>query len=542
MASFIISGSNTTARILAAGEYGLIQTGATLATQGAQSVLINGPSDLAVQGSLIALAGDAVGGSGATTFDMLVGQQGEVISLVDAGVDVAVSERATMRNNGTVSGEGPAVRLQASDGAANLRLVNSGLIEASGTAAILSSGTGRVDVVNSGRLQTADPQLQDAVLATGASVRMENTGSVIGTLVLEAASGARLVNTGLILGDVVLGKGASDDVFINAGGAVTGTVFGGGGNDTYIIDRNDLRIRDFSGDDTVESSVSYSLEDGLDRLVLTGSADLTGGGNSGANVLTGNAGDNRLFGRGGSDVMTGGLGDDILYGGSENDTLRSSYGDDRLFGGAGRDTLLTSVYGAISVNLALGRMQTESGDQVILSGIENVTGGASEDTIIGNAGDNLLDGGGRRDRLEGGDGNDTLIGGVFIDVLSGGSGNDVLQGDSGSDVLTGGTGADHFVFVRLDDSDPVTTDRITDFTRRLDRIDLSAIDANRSVAGDGAFRFGGANFSSEGIPSVRVVLTLDTTLVLVRDSQGAEIDMRIELAGIQALTAADFVL
>lgn len=65
--------------------------------------------------------------------------------------------------------------------------------------------------------------------------------------------------------------------------------------------------------------------------------------------------------------------------------------------------------------------------------------------------------------LHGGSGNDHLLGGI---------GRDTLVGGDGSDTLTGGTGADTFVF---DQADAFDTNRITDFGRGADVIDLSGL-------------------------------------------------------------------
>jgi Ca2+-binding RTX toxin-like protein len=127
--------------------------------------------------------------------------------------------------------------------------------------------------------------------------------------------------------------------------------------------------------------------------------------------------------------------------------------------------------------------------------IENALGGRAGDGITGNDADNRLTGGGGADTVLGGAGADELQGGAGADQLIGGSGADRLTGGFGADQLTGGSGADVFVFLALRDSANVHRgDVITDLNAR-DRIDLSAIDADSSHAGDQAFHlvahFGG---------------------------------------------------
>lgn len=77
-----------------------------------------------------------------------------------------------------------------------------------------------------------------------------------------------------------------------------------------------------------------------------------------------------------------------------------------------------------------------------------------------------------------GAGNDVLIGNDVANHLDGGKGNDVLTGNGGDDV---------FVF-----NDLSGNDRITDFTRGSDKIDLRGIDADTGHGGNQAFTFIGS--------------------------------------------------
>ena len=84
--------------------------------------------------------------------------------------------------------------------------------------------------------------------------------------------------------------------------------------------------------------------------------------------------------------------------------------------------------------------------------IENIIGGAADDTIkgdilsnslSGNSGNDLLDGGVGDDHLYGGAGDDKLIGGEGDDTLFGGDGDDNLIGGAGVDTIDGGEGLEN---------------------------------------------------------------------------------------------------
>jgi len=169
------------------------------------------------------------------------------------------------------------------------------------------------------------------------------------------------------------------------GGTGADIMNGGLGNDRYSVDDAGDVIIDAGGIDTVESSISYVLQAGLEHLGLTGSAAINGTGNDVGNNLTGNSGDNILLGLGGDDTLSGGDGNDRLEGGDGRDTL---------FGGNGRDLLL---------------------------------GGNGDDTLFGNDGDDIL---------EGGAGTDVLIGGAGADIYRFHAG-DLSRTSSNSDSIFG---------------------------------------------------------------------------------------------------------
>jgi Ca2+-binding RTX toxin-like protein len=64
------------------------------------------------------------------------------------------------------------------------------------------------------------------------------------------------------------------------------------------------------GIDTIKSSVSYTLPAQVENLVLLGTANINGTGNSLNNLIIGNTGNNMLSGGGGQDTLQGGWGND----------------------------------------------------------------------------------------------------------------------------------------------------------------------------------------------------------------------------------------
>ncbi|ESQ93527.1 hypothetical protein ABAC460_00225 [Asticcacaulis sp. AC460] len=281
--------------------------------------------------------------------------------------------------------------------------------------------------------------------------------------------------TGGAFNDTVLGLGGHDS--LNGGGG-DDSMAGGTGNDTYVIDSaGDVIVEESGqGTDTVRSSVTFSLAGtNLEHLVLTGSGNISGTGNAGANSLTGNGSGNLLDGGEGSDTMTGGAGWDIYVVNAASDVVVEVAGE-------GDDLVQASA------SYILG----DYVERLTLTGTANIngTGNSAHNQILGNSGNNVLDGAGGTDYLTGGLGNDTyyvdattdkaiefagegtdlvyasvsfvLVGTVVENLiltgtanlnatgngvgnkLVGNSGNNVLDGGVGNDTLTGGLGDDTY--------------------------------------------------------------------------------------------------
>ena len=220
--------------------------------------------------------------------------------------------------------------------------------------------------------------------------------------------------------NILSGEGGND---ILDGGAGADRLIGGTGNDTFIVDQlGDVVIeRAGEGTDTIQTALTYTLIDNIERLTLTGSDAVDGTGNAVANVLTGNDGANTLTGLDGNDTLDGGAGDDTLIGGTGDDTYVVDSAGDVVQEQVGEGS--DSVQASVSYTLA--------------SNVENLslTGLAAIDAT-GNALDNDLTGNDAANVLTGLDGNDVLDGGLGADTLIGGKGDDSYVVDNAGDVVT----------------------------------------------------------------------------------------------------------
>ncbi|MFL5893723.1 MAG: calcium-binding protein, partial [Thermoleophilaceae bacterium] len=254
-----------------------------------------------------------------------------------------------------------------------------------------------------------------------------------------------------------------------SGCTVTGSVAVCAGATGYRFDLGD------SGDSAV---VAVGRSDG----VSTGGAGndtLTGG--PGADELDGGPGPDTISGGPGDDVLEGGAGGDVVSGGDGNDTFdggglpggcQGGEGDDQLNGDAGADGFCggpgpTATGGSdddviaggdgidhvfyprlqpVNVSLDGARNDGQAGEADNVSrDVEDVTGGATGDTLSGDDDPNLLDGAGGPDTLNGGGGDDTLVdsgGDSAGDTLNGGDGDDTMSAGLGPDSYNGGDGED----------------------------------------------------------------------------------------------------
>lgn len=389
-----------------------------------------------------------------------------------------------------------------------------------------------------GTLETLDTPLVGRVLAV--SIEEGNVDNLDPATSDALAAGDSTDNliAGTVADDVISGL-AGDDTLL--GGAGNDSLYGGLGNDHLHLDAgNDLLDGGGGVDEIVVSGTRAATIDlsltqaqstgyGLDRILNI--ENVTGGagadrllGSDQANRLMGLGGNDVLRGRAGDDVLTGGGGSDKLYGGEGNDTLSLDLGNDVIQGGDGQDWLVVSGNRAAVIDLAKTSAQVTGYGQDTIQQIENLSGGAGVDRLSGNAGANILLGNGGADTLKGGAGADQLTGGLGKDLLYGGV--DAVQ--------------DVFAFASVADSAAGTKrDVIYDFVSGIDLLDVSALDADTGVEGDGAFDFAGRIATSHALWFTQS----GSDILLHGDVNGdAKADFEVKLVDVLSLSASDFLL
>lgn len=457
----ILSSISTTATddhaidVTAPGNVVLVPTGVVVAASGTSANGIMGGTldglDITVGGTVasqhqsgVSLGGDdntlsvAAGGTilSGSSFAVFADGAGNVISsdgLIQSG-DIGVELRgsASMTNNGSVLATNRGISLT---GATESNVINRGSVTTDGDGIFMVSDLSRFEntgsvtagglaiwlptvsaaqvnsVVNSGTLAGQ----QGAITGGAGQEIVRNHGDIEGDINLLSGEDRFILTDGSVFGTVDTGDGA--DRLELHGGSVSGTVTGGPGDDTYVLSVTDITLSEEvdGGYDTVLSSISHTLEDGFEELLLTGAGDIDGNGNNFRNVVIGNAGANRMTGENSRDTIDGGPGNDTIDGGRGGDL---------------------------------------------------VTGGTGDDWLTGRAGSDYLDGG---------EDDDFLFGGIGADVMLGDNGDDTLKGGLGSDTMDGGGGSDVFVFSRLGDSPGGLSDRIVNYVPGEDAIDLTGL-------------------------------------------------------------------
>jgi hypothetical protein len=223
------------------------------------------------------------------------------------------------------------------------------------------------------------------------NISITNSTANFGNSVYQ--SGSTLTLDSVTLQDI--GGSASAEIISISGNTLINTISSGNGGDTL----------------TIRSKTGEKVE-----VVVSGN---TTGNVTGAGVLIGSyVGIARLIGTEGNDV----------YNFINNTALITN----SINGGNGTNTInYEGTNKAIFVNLGAGQATgvTPTTSTGAVTSIQNIIGGAGNDTLIGSSAANYIDGGA---------GNDTITGQIGNDVLVGGAGADSLNGNAGFDILIGG--------------------------------------------------------------------------------------------------------
>jgi predicted extracellular nuclease len=391
--------------------------------------------------------------------------------------------------------------------------------------------------------------------------------------------------------DVIFGFGGNDTIsgFDGAdyldGGVGADTMTGGAGDDTYVVDEVGDQVIEGpgAGNDRIITSISYTLAgnvfvETLEAVAGVSAINLTG--NYLVQTLIGNDGANQLHGGGAADTLIGLGGDDIYY--TDVAAIQVVEG-----AGGGNDQLYTSV----SFVLALGsEVELLSTNNTAGTGAINLTGNASNQTVVGNNGANQLHGGGGVDTLIGYGGNDIyytdvaatqvvdgvgegfdqlytsvsyvlgsgeiellstnsavataaidLTGNQFGQLVLGNAGANVLDGKGGADTLVGYGGADTFAFTSALGAGNV--DVVADFVSGTDKIALD--DAVFTALGLGALSANAFVIGSDALDADDRIIYNTSNGGLYYDADGAGGQAAIlfaYLSSVPAITASDFTV
>jgi Ca2+-binding RTX toxin-like protein len=438
---------------------------------GADTLIGGAGADTLVAGTGV---GTLIGGSGNTTF--------VINSASDVVQDTSTTATNVIRSSVTYS-----------------LVANVNALILTGTSALKGAANSGNDTLtsNTGIDTLVGGSGNDTFVISNASDVIQDT-STTATNVLQSTVSYTLptnVNALTFTGTSALtatGNAGNDSLTANAGAdsliagngtdtLVSGTgidsLVGGTGTDLFIVNNasDKVTVGTTHGNDTIQASVSFTASANVANLTLTGTAALSGTGNSLAGTITANSG---------ADTLTAGSGVATLIGGAGNDTFVVNSASDVV-----QDTSTTAsnvLSSSVSYTLATNV------NRLILTGTAALagTGNGGNDTLGANSGADTLISGTGVDSLVGGTGADLFVvnnasdivnvgtthgvdtiqssvsytasanvanltltgsaalfgtGNSLAGTITANSGNDTLTAGSGADTLVGGTGADLFV-------------------------------------------------------------------------------------------------
>ena len=387
------------------------------------------------------------GGPGA---DVLTGDDGPNTLMGSNGADV-------------LNGGGGDDRLAPNHGAISSTTVDPGDSVTGG------DGTDTVEypdqVVDRDRYVSLDDNANDGVPGEADNVAsdVENVKMSDGNDVLSGSDGANRLDGGGG-NDTLDGNGGADTIVggphVDAARYVDRTV-------GVLMSVDDVANDGEDADGDGASEESDDIRSDVENLI----------GGSGPDRLVAREGTESLFGGPGDDQLEGRAGNDDLQGQEGRDTLLGGTGSDGLHGGAGMDYVDYSDHGTgVTVTLAGGVDDGSPGENDHISGIENVLGSQSRDTLAGDGGANVLIGWAGDDTLSGEDGADVLQGETGADTLKGGTGADEMAGGEDVDIVdywghaTGSTGVTVTLDGQADDGNPTKDQAADDVSADVERV------------------------------------------------------------------------
>jgi Ca2+-binding RTX toxin-like protein len=409
---------------------------------------------------------------------------------------------------------------------------------------IIDGGAGSDTLVYSLAGATSGITLNTASLVSGVTIGGGNISNIEFVYALQGSNFADTLTTGRI------------GTFGDQGT----TLYGGGGNDTLLVDTEVINSSLYGeeGDDTLNAMASHYaiLNGGTGNDVLLGGNPTRDGGDqldggdgndiirafSMNDMLDGGNGNDILDGGSFDDVVTGGSGNDSLYGGGDADSLVGGEGDDLIYGDWSPYGWSNEYFGArgngdyLEGGTGADMLYGDDGDDVISSATGVFTGAGPSLTYVG-----LPDAGLERDRLSGGSGNDRLYAGAGDDV-DGSTGVDslylsLLGSTSGlvidaAAVLSGAPQSFSGVITNIEVFAALTATNFDDTITSISGLAVSGSDGNdRLFSSSGADAFDGG-IGVDTIDYRDSVARISLNLVLTSGQAGAGGDSVINVENI----------
>lgn len=269
----------------------------------------------------------------------------------------------TIGGTGTINGTGNGVVIWGN----NSTIINHGVISVTGaySGVAMSGKTNRLD--NDGRIAgqyavvawddgtviandgVIDGSINGIHLLTfaGDSMRLVNTGRIVGDShsFMGSSGNETVINRGRMVGDVVLGAGR--DTFDGREGVATAKVFGGEGNDHFVMGTSFYDIWELKdgGFDTLKTAYGLYMVGSVEKITLTGNRNI--------NIRMANNEDHWLYGNSANNIMGGGGGKDVIRGHGGNDEVTGGLGADTFIfsNGDGRDVITDFIHGTDTLDL-----------------------------------------------------------------------------------------------------------------------------------------------------------------------------------------------